>query len=156
LDPNLYDDFWCWILSLIIYLKPSTIFVEKILHRLQINQGLNALRYAWGWPNILFQIPLAVLIHVLTLAAFWTCVRACHLNAPIEALLIGIPAVSILMILPISISGWGLRETSLALDCLGLWHLDPSLIILSSLLYGLITLVTLLPGLLRLVVKKTT
>ena len=130
-------------------------FIEKTLHRLDIKHGLKTMQAAWGWPNISYQIPLAVGIHFLTLAAFWACLKACHISAPIEALLIGIPALGILMILPISISGWGIRETSLA-SILGLWGLDTSLVILSSILYGLITLLTFLPGIVRLLVKQPT
>lgn len=141
------------LISLLLRLKLSRELIQKTLDRLQITNGFQATLYAWGWPKILFQIPYAVMIHFLTLAAYWGCLKACHVEAPIESLLIGIPAISILMILPISISGWGLRETSLA-SILGLWHLDTSLVILSSLLYGLITLITFLPGLLRLVLKK--
>jgi len=141
------------LITFLIHFQLTSDLIQKTLKRLQINQGFRSTINAWGWPNILFQIPFAVLIHFLTLAAYWGCLKACHVNAPIESLLIGIPAISILMILPISISGWGLRETSLA-SILGLWHLDTSLVILSSLLYGLITLITFLPGLLRLVVKK--
>lgn len=141
------------LISFLLHFSPSRALLHKTLERMQIHQGLQATMNAWGWPNILLQIPFAVFIHFLTLAAYWGCLKACHVDAPIESLLIGIPAISILMILPISISGWGLRETSLA-SILGLWHLDTSLVILSSLLYGLITLITFLPGLLRLVVKK--
>ena len=99
-----------------------------------------------------WQILLATVIHFSTLAAFWACLKACHVEAPIEALLIGIPAVGLLMLLPISISGWGLRETSLA-SMLALWGLDPSLVILSSLLYGITILITFLPGLPRIIQK---
>jgi hypothetical protein len=56
------------------------------------------------------------------------------------------------MILPISVSGWGLRETSLA-SILGLWGLDSTLVILSSIVYGLTILITFLPGLPRLIQK---
>ena len=140
-------------ISLLIHLDFSKQLIQKALHKLDIHNGIQSTIYAWGWPNVVFQIPIAVLIHFFTLAAYWGCLKACHVDAPIESLLIGIPAISILMILPISISGWGLRETSLV-SILGLWHLDTSLVILSSLLYGLITLITFLPGLLRLVVKK--
>ena len=141
-------------ISFLLHFKASRTLIQKTLERLQIHHGMQATMNAWGWPNIIVQIPFAVLIHALTLAAYWGCLKACHVDAPLESLLIGIPAISILMILPISISGWGLRETSLA-SILGLWHLDTSLVILSSLLYGLITLITFLPGLFRLVVKKT-
>jgi glycosyltransferase 2 family protein len=141
------------LISLLLHMQFSKQIIQKTLLKLDIHNGFQPTIYAWGWPNVIFQIPVAVFIHFLTLAAYWGCLKACHVDAPIESLLIGIPAISILMILPISISGWGIRETSLV-SILGLWHLDTSLVILSSLLYGLITLITFLPGLLRLLVKK--
>jgi len=78
--------------------------------------------------------------------------KACHVEAPIESLLISIPAIGLLMLVPISISGWGLRETSLA-SMLALWGVDHSLVILSSLIYGLTILITFLPGLPRIIQK---
>jgi uncharacterized membrane protein YbhN (UPF0104 family) len=141
-------------LLLAVFLKiPVTknLYIQ-VLHRFNIHHGVSATKKAWGFPNIWWQIPFAVFVHFVTLAAFWACLKACHIDAPLDALLIGIPALGILMILPISISGWGLRETSLA-SILGLWGLDPSLVILSSIIYGLTTLITFLPGLPRLIQK---
>jgi uncharacterized membrane protein YbhN (UPF0104 family) len=140
------------LLALVLHMDKTKRIYSNLLKRFGIAQGFLASKHAWGFPNIWWQIPLAVAIHFLTLAAFWACLKACHVNAPLEALLIGIPALGLLMILPISISGWGLRETSLA-SILGLWGLDPTLVILSSIIYGLTTLITFLPGLPRLIQK---
>jgi uncharacterized membrane protein YbhN (UPF0104 family) len=124
----------------------------QLMSRLKMNHALKPTQTAWGFPNVWWQIVLATAIHFLTLAAFWACLKACHVEAPIESLLIGIPAIGLLMLVPISISGWGLRETSLA-GMLALWGVDPSLVILSSLLYGLTILITFLPGLPRIIQK---
>jgi len=131
-------------------------FSQKIyiglMARIKMQNAFPPTKVAWGFPNIWWQIVLATGIHFLTLAAYWACLKACHVEAPIEALLISIPAIGVLMLVPISISGWGLRETSLA-SMMALWGLDPSLIILSSLLYGITILITFLPGLPRIIQK---
>jgi uncharacterized membrane protein YbhN (UPF0104 family) len=124
----------------------------KLMRGLKMHQALEPTQTAWGFPNVWWQIILATAIHFLTLAAFWACLKACHVEAPIESLLISIPAIGLIMLVPISISGWGLRETSLA-SMLALWGVDPSLVILSSLLYGLTILITFLPGLPRIIQK---
>jgi ABC-type proline/glycine betaine transport system permease subunit len=67
--------------------------------------------------------------------------------------LIAIPAMALLMILPLSISGWGIRETSVA-AILGLWGIDASLVILASIFYGLLTIVNYLPGAYQLMLRK--
>lgn len=124
----------------------------SLMDRIKMQNAFPPTKAAWGFPHIWWQIVLATGIHFLTLAAYWACLKACHVEAPIEALLISIPAIGVLMLVPISISGWGLRETSLA-SMMALWGLDPSLIILSSLLYGITILITFLPGLPRIIQK---
>jgi uncharacterized membrane protein YbhN (UPF0104 family) len=140
------------LIAVLLYLPSTQNFFLKMMQGLKVPQALQPTKTAWGFPNVWWQIFLATSIHFFTLAAFWACLKACHVEAPIEALLIGIPAVGLLMLLPISISGWGLRETSLA-GMLALWGLDPSLVILSSLLYGITILITFLPGLPRIIQK---
>ena len=139
-------------LAVLLQWEPSQKIYLQLMQRLKIHHPLPATLATWGFKAIWWQLIFAVLIHCFALAAFWTCLKACHVDAPIEALLIGIPALGLLMLLPISISGWGLRETSLA-SILGLWGLDPSLVILSSILYGLAILISFLPGLPRLIHK---
>ena len=63
----------------------------------------------------------------------------------IEALMIGLPALSLLLVLPISISGWGLREATLT-SVLALWGVSPSLTVLGSISFGAMTVLCILPG----------
>ncbi len=133
-------------LAISIYWPWSKDHIHRLLSKIGVRNIDFALKKSWGFPFYLIQLPLATAIHFLTLAAFWACLKSCGVNPPIEALLIGIPALGLLLILPLSISGWGVRETSLV-SILGLWGLDSSLVVLSSILYGLITLIAYLPGL---------
>jgi uncharacterized membrane protein YbhN (UPF0104 family) len=120
--------------------------IKKFLRKMGLQDALIVTRQAWGFPTIFIQLPFAIGIHLFTLASFWACLKALGISAPMEALMIGMPALGLLLMLPISISGWGLRETTLA-GMLALWGLNPSIVILSSILYGAITVVTFLPGL---------
>ncbi len=140
------------VIAIFLRWRPSQKIYIKLMQGLKILHPLAATEATWGFANLWWQLLVAILIHCFALLAFWACLKACHVDAPIEALLIGIPALGLLMLLPISISGWGLRETSLA-SILGLWGLDPSLVILSSILYGILILISYLPGLPRLIQK---
>ena len=77
--------------------------------------------------------------------AFGFCLRAYGAEAPISSLMIGLPALSLLLMLPISISGWGLREATLS-SVLALWGVSPSLTVLASISYGALTVISVLPG----------
>lgn len=154
-----------WLLLIIMVLGASMIafslqypslvsLFNRIMAKFGMDDVLIVTRKAWGFPRIAFQLPFAILIHLFALAAFWACLKACGINAPIESLTIGMPALGLLLMLPISISGWGLREATLA-GVLSLWGLNPSLVVLSSILYGAITLITFLPGLPRLLQRKS-
>lgn len=119
--------------------------VSRLLDKLNMPGAINGIRLAFGWPIVWAQMALSLLIHLLTLVAFSFCLRAYGVTAPFEALMIGLPALSLLMMLPISISGWGLRETTLS-TVLALWYVEPGLTVLASVSYGLVTLVTYLPA----------
>ena len=97
------------------------------------------------WPLIVPQLALATFIHVLTVASLGLCLRGFGPWVPFEALMIGLPALSVLMILPISISGWGLRETTLS-AVLALWGIPSGITVLASVSFGVICLVICLPG----------
>jgi uncharacterized membrane protein YbhN (UPF0104 family) len=145
--------FGALLIATLLWVPKTQEIYLKLMKGLKVNHALKPTQTAWGFPNVWWQIVLATAIHFLTLAAFWACMKACHVEAPIESLLISIPAIGLLMLVPISISGWGLRETSLA-SMLALWGVDPSLVILSSLIYGLTILITFLPGLPRIIQKS--
>lgn len=131
--------------AILLRFKAPSSLIARLLDKLNMPGAINGIRVAFGWPIVWAQLALSLLIHLLTLAAFGFCLRAYGVSAPFEALMIGLPALSLLMMLPISISGWGLRETTLS-AVLALWHVEPGLSVLASVSYGLVTLVTYLPA----------
>jgi hypothetical protein len=67
--------------------------------------------------------------------------------------MIGLPALGLLMMLPISISGWGLREATLS-AVLTLWGVDAGVTVLASICFGLVTVATYLPSAISLVKRR--
>lgn len=127
--------------------------LQNLLERLQMGNAMPGIKLALAWPNNIGQALLAIGIHFLTILTLLFCLKAYGVNAPIEALMIGLPALSLLLMLPISISGWGLREATLS-SVLALWGVNPSLTVLASISYGAITVISVLPGVYFLLKRK--
>jgi len=119
--------------------------VQKLLNTARLPLGMNGLKSVLSWPINMAQLANSIVIHLLTLATCAACLRAYGVTVPFEALLVGIPALGLLMMLPISISGWGLRETTLA-AVLSLWGIPISTTLLASITFGLVTLLAYLPA----------
>ncbi len=133
------------VLAFALSYKPLLIWIEKLLARFDLHHALPGIRLAFAWPTNIAQGIFAVSIHCFYILALGFCLKAYGAEVPTEALMIGLPALSLLLMLPISISGWGLREATLA-SVLALWGVNPSLTILGSISYGAITLLCALPG----------
>ena len=132
-------------ISLMLAWSTSRQLIQKLLDRFQMNNAMPGIRLAFAWPTNIAQAFLAIGIHFLTILTLLFCMKAYGVNAPIEGLMIGLPALSLLLMLPISISGWGLREATLS-SVLALWGVNPSLTVLASISYGAITVLSVLPG----------
>ena len=124
-----------------------------LLTKLGMSQALKGVDTAFGWPQVALQLTISVLTHTLALCAFWFCLRAFGIYAPFAALMVGLPALGLLMMLPISISGWGLREATLS-AALVLWGVDSGVTVLASVSFGIVTLVTYSPGALSLLRRR--
>lgn len=133
------------VFSLGLSLKPTSNLLMKVLKRFQMTNAQPGIRFAFAWPFNLAQASFAVCIHLLLIFTFFCCLRGYGTEAPIASLMIGLPALSLLLMLPISISGWGLREATLS-SVLALWAVDPSLTVLASISFGAITVISVLPG----------
>lgn len=133
------------IIAIVLVWTPSRQLLQKLLDRLQMNDAMPGIKLAFAWPTNIAQALLAIGIHCLTILTLLFCMKAYGVDAPIEALMIGLPALSLLLMLPISISGWGLREATLS-SVLALWGVNPSLTVLASISYGAITVLSVLPG----------
>ena len=127
--------------------------LQKLLNRFQMNNAMPGINLAFSWPMNMAQVLYAIGIHCCLILAFGFCLRAYGGEAPISSLMIGLPALSLLLMLPISISGWGLREATLS-SVLALWGVNPSLTVLASISYGAITVLSVLPGAFFLLKRK--
>lgn len=135
--------------------SPTQSILNQWLERLQMSKAINGIRLGFSWPRNLAQAVFAVSIHFLTILSLFFCLKAYGVDAPIPALMIGLPALSLLLMLPISISGWGLREATLS-SVLALWGVNPSLTVLASISFGAITVISVLPGAYFLLNRKST
>jgi len=93
------------------------------------------------------QIGLSVVTHLLAMTAFFILGRAMGLDYPLSVYLVLVPPVVLLIILPVSLAGWGIREGALVGFFL-LIGADKAKVVSFSLLYGLTALTASLPGLL--------
>lgn len=84
-------------------------------------------------------------IHLLTIVAAWTIARLLGIAVSFEDCLIVIPSVVLIMMLPISIAGWGLREGAMVVG-FGFVGLAPSDALAISICFGLASVITGLPG----------
>ncbi|QKM63670.1 lysylphosphatidylglycerol synthase transmembrane domain-containing protein [Polynucleobacter antarcticus] len=141
------------IASLVLAWRPTSQFLQKILAKMQMGDALPGIQFAFSWPMNIAQAIFAIVIHALTILTLLFCLKAYGVDAPIESLMIGLPALSLLLMLPISISGWGLREATLS-SVLALWGINPSITVLASISYGAITILAVLPGAFVLLKRK--
>ena len=137
----------------VLAFTPSRSLLKSVLSKLHLENALPGIDWAFSWPNNIAQTVFAIGIHMLTILTLGFCLKAYGAQAPMEALMIGMPALSLLLMLPISISGWGLREATLS-SVLSLWGVNPSLTILASISYGAITVFSVLPGAILLLKRK--
>ncbi|WP_062309145.1 lysylphosphatidylglycerol synthase transmembrane domain-containing protein [Polynucleobacter sinensis] len=141
------------LIAFILAWGPTCNLLQKLLNRLQMNDALPGIKLAFSWPMNIAQAVFAIGIHLLTILTLLFCLKAYGVDAPIEGLMIGLPALSLLLMLPISISGWGLREATLS-SVLALWGVNPSITVLASISYGAITVISVLPGAYLLLKRK--
>jgi hypothetical protein len=95
---------------------------------------------------IVVQLGLSVLIHLFSILAVYALAQALGVIFPLSTFLVAVPPVFLLTIIPLSLAGWGVRESALV----GIFLLlgaSKEGILSVSLLYGLVLIVTSLPGL---------
>ncbi len=95
---------------------------------------------------IIVQLGLSVLIHFFSILALYALAKALGVIFPLSTFLVAVPPVFLLTIIPLSLAGWGVRESALV----GIFLLigaSKEGILSVSLLYGLLLIVTSLPGL---------
>jgi len=98
-----------------------------------------------GRQVIVRQVVLSAGTTACILAAFAFCAQAVGLTLPIAAVLTLVPLTLLTMLIPITISGWGLREGAAA-ALLPLVGATASASLAASVAFGIVALIAVLPG----------
>lgn len=89
----------------------------------------------------LLLVPASIAGHLANIAIFLVIAHALSVSLPLLPAVAVLSAVLVLSVLPISIAGWGLREFTLV-QAFGYTGIEPHKIVLSSVVYGLVLLLT--------------
>ena len=112
-----------------------------LFHRLA--RRLNAL-----YPNniiLMKHIGISVVVHLLSVLTIYALSLSLDIYLSFQVFLIAVPPVFLLTIVPISLAGWGIREGAM----IGIFMLvgaDETKILVMSILYGLLLILSALPG----------
>lgn len=89
---------------------------------------------------------LSIIVHLCSVATVFIIAMGMGLSLSWYSVIIIIPLVSLVMVAPISIAGWGVRESSMVFG-LGYFGVNPEHALALSLAYGLTALIVTIPGL---------
>jgi len=95
--------------------------------------------------NGLIIIIISILIHLISVVAVMTIAIGLEINVEWGGFLLMVPLASLIMVIPISIAGWGVREGVMVVG-FGYLGVAPEAALALSILYGLLMLVVALPG----------
>ena len=95
--------------------------------------------------NGLVIIIISVLIHLISVVAVMTMATGLGINVEWGGFLLMVPLVGLMMVVPISIAGWGVREGVMVVG-FGYLGVAPEAALARSILYGLLILAVALPG----------
>jgi glycosyltransferase 2 family protein len=94
---------------------------------------------------LLKHISISVIVHFFSVLTMYGLSLALGLDLSFQTLLIAVPPVFLLTIVPISLAGWGVREGAM----IGIFMLvgaDQTKVLAMSILYGLLLIISALPG----------
>jgi len=104
-----------------------------------------AMRILFTTPTNLMLLFLSVAVHLISILSVGLLALALGIGIHWPAFFIVVPIASLLMTIPISIAGWGVREGVMVLG-LGYAGIQPEQAVALSVLYGLFILAVALPG----------
>ena len=104
--------------------------------------------------NGLIILMLSILIHLISVVAVMIIAVGLGLDIEWGGFLLMVPLVGLMMVVPISIAGWGVREGMMVIG-FGYLGVAPELALALSILYGLSILVVALPGGIVWMLKRT-
>ncbi|MEA1920971.1 MAG: lysylphosphatidylglycerol synthase transmembrane domain-containing protein [Campylobacterota bacterium] len=90
-------------------------------------------------------IAITIIVHIFSILAIYGLALSVEVDLNMQTLLIAIPPVFLLTIVPISLAGWGVRESGMV-GILMLVGAQKEEILVISVLYGLLLILAALPG----------
>ncbi len=110
----------------------------------KVYQSLDAYR---GRPGLLtWAMVQSLIFNVLRILVVWTGALAIGIDVPIGAFFVATPIVIFAMLIPISMSGWGVRESMFVYLLVGLYGAQEETVLAMSLLIGVCAVLSTLPG----------
>jgi uncharacterized protein (TIRG00374 family) len=94
---------------------------------------------------LLLHIAISVGVHILSILTIYALALSIDFHMPLQLFFIAVPPVFLLTIVPISLAGWGIREGAM----IGIFMLvgaDETKVLAMSILYGLLLIISSLPG----------
>ena len=105
-------------------------------------EGRRCIYKGYSGPVI---VAISILIHLMSVVAVIFMAIGLGINIEWSGFLLIIPLVTLIMVVPISIAGWGVREGVMVVG-FGYLGVVPEVALALSILYGLLVLVVALPG----------
>ncbi len=125
--------------------RVATHFLQWRLARGLTAMSREARHLMFGKGPGLQVLGLSVVIQLLSIAAIAILAKAASIDVAFDALILVLPVATLLMTIPISVAGWGVREGVMVVG-LGYASVSPERAMALSVLYGLLLLVVALPG----------
>ncbi|MDD4854549.1 MAG: lysylphosphatidylglycerol synthase transmembrane domain-containing protein, partial [Sulfuricurvum sp.] len=95
---------------------------------------------------IILQVGLSIIIHFFSILSLYELANAVGMTLPLTTFLVTVPPVFLLTIIPISLAGWGVRESAMV-GIFILVGVSKEMILSVSILYGTMLIISSLPGL---------
>lgn len=136
-------------------LLPSILLVAfwMLFRRAALRLGKDLRLALLKWPVLGFQLSTSLLVIGSYIGMYLLAARALHIDTPVMVMLPLIPVVLLAMLVPFTVSGWGVREGAAG----GVWALMGLPVaegIAISVTYGLLVLVGSLPGVIPLLGRR--
>ena len=148
-----------WLIQIIVITNVIVLIIFMSLFKidqLHIIENLKFVRYFYHlgkclrylykqWKTLLLHVNISILAHIFTILSIYAVALSVNAQLGLHVFLISIPPIILITMLPITLAGWGVRESSMV-TILMLVGAEKEKIFAVSLLYGLILITTAVPG----------
>lgn len=117
--------------------------IKLTVYLYKISQKLNA-----QYPNkatLLLQIGLSMLVHLLSILVIYSIASSVSIDLDFYYYLVVMPSVFLLLIVPLSLAGWGIREGAMVY-LFAIVGVTKEAALAISIIYGILLLLSSLPG----------